>query len=63
MMMGRLWAIRLPMILILKNYTNLAENSVWYSMILSNLIICIVGYLMYRSGIWETKIIKNSTTN
>ncbi|MGB3368463.1 MAG: MATE family efflux transporter [Acidaminobacteraceae bacterium] len=63
MMMGRLWAIRLPMILILKNYTNLAEKSVWYSMIISNLIICIVGYIMYRSGIWEKKIIKNITTN
>lgn len=59
MMMGRLWAIRLPMILILKNYTELAEKSVWYSMILSNLIICIVGYMMYRSGAWEKKIIKS----
>lgn len=59
MMMGRLWALRLPMILILKNYTKLGANSVWYSMILSNLLICIVGYMMYRSGAWETKIIKN----
>lgn len=59
MMMGRLWVLRLPMILILKEYTSLGETSVWYSMIFSNLIICIVGYMMYKSGRWETKVIKS----
>ena len=58
MMMGRLWVLRIPMIVLMKNYTGLAEKSVWYAMILSNLIICMVGYVMYRSGTWENKIIK-----
>lgn len=58
MMMGRLWVLRLPMILLLKNYTNLGEKSVWFSMIFSNLLICIVGLIMYKSGAWQTRVIK-----
>ncbi|BEP28433.1 MATE family efflux transporter [Helicovermis profundi] len=58
MMMGRLWALRIPMIIIFKNYTNLGTNSVWYAMILSNLIICIVGYIIYKTGKWQRKKIK-----
>lgn len=55
---GRLWGLRIPMILIFKTFTDLGTNSVWYSMILSNLVICIIGYGIYKSGIWETKIVK-----
>ncbi len=57
-MMGRLWGLRIPLILIFKNFTNLGTNSVWYAMILSNLIICIIGYGMYMTGRWQKKIIK-----
>ena len=55
MMMGRLWALRIPMIIIFKTYTNLGTNSVWYAMILSNFIICIVGFLIYKTGKWQAK--------
>ena len=55
---GRLWGLRIPMILIFKTFTDLGTNSVWYSMILSNLIICIIGYGIYKSGIWENKVTK-----
>lgn len=60
MMMSRLWLFRLPLILILKNYTNLAENSVWYSMVFSNLITCIIGYIMYKAGSWQKSVIKSN---
>lgn len=55
---GRLWLLRIPMIYIFKNYTNLGTYSVWYAMILSNLIICLIGYGIYKTGIWERKIVK-----
>lgn len=57
-MMGRLWAIRIPMIIFLKTYTNLGSNSVWYAMVLSNLIISIIGFSIYMSGKWEKRVIK-----
>jgi len=55
---GRLWLLRIPLIIIFKNFTNLGTNSVWYAMILSNLIICLIGYAIYKTGTWETKIVK-----
>ncbi|MDP3387781.1 MAG: MATE family efflux transporter [Eubacteriales bacterium] len=59
MMFGRLWAIRIPLILIFKNYTNLAEKSVWYAMVLSNVIICLVGLMIYATGRWQKPVIQN----
>lgn len=59
-MMGRLWLIRIPMILLLKEYTNLGSYCVWYSMVSSNAIICLVGLLLYKSGRWEKKVIKKT---
>ncbi|WP_425448649.1 MATE family efflux transporter [Dethiothermospora halolimnae] len=58
MMAGRLWLLRIPLILIFKNFTDLGTRSVWYAMILSNFIICLIGYGMYLTGKWERKIIK-----
>lgn len=55
---GRLWLLRIPLIILFKTFTDLGTNSVWFAMILSNLIICIIGYGIYKSGIWETKIVK-----
>jgi len=58
-MMGRLWLLRIPMIILFKNYTSWGSKSVWYAMVLSNLFICIIGFFIYLSGKWEKKIIKN----
>lgn len=59
--MGRLWALRIPMILLFKSYTNLAEKSIWYAMILSNVLICLIGLIMYLSGRWQKKIIRGKS--
>ncbi|SFA78140.1 MATE family efflux transporter [Clostridium frigidicarnis] len=58
MEIGRLWFVRLPMILIFKYFTNINEEGIWFAMSFSNLIICIYGYMIYKSGKWERKIIK-----
>ncbi len=55
---GRLWCLRIPLIILFKSFTDLGTNSVWYAMIISNFIICIIGYVIYKSGKWETKITK-----
>lgn len=59
LMTARLWLIRLPLVILFKNYTNLGETSVWYSMIISNFIVCILGYMIYKSGVWEKKRIES----
>lgn len=53
MEIGRLWFIRLPMILLFKHFTNIGSTGIWFSMSFSNLIICIYGYTMYRKGHWK----------
>ncbi len=61
MNMGRLWALRLPMIILFKKYTSLDSSGVWYAMVLSNLLICILGLIIYLSGKWQKEVIKAKT--
>ncbi len=56
--MGRLWALRLPMIFLLKNFTTFGPLGVWYAMVASNFITCVVGLLIYSTGKWQTKVVK-----
>jgi putative MATE family efflux protein len=60
MMMGRLWALRIPMILLFKTYTDFGPNGVWYAMVLSNLLTVLFGLAIYLTGRWEHKVIKKS---
>lgn len=57
LMIGRLWVLRLPMILIMKDFTSLEEKSVWYAIILSNIVICTIGFIGYKAGLWKKKTI------
>lgn len=58
MMMGRLWGIRLPMIIFFKYLTNWGSDGIWYAMNLSNLFICFVGWGIYSTGKWQKKVIR-----
>jgi putative MATE family efflux protein len=57
MAIGRLWCIRLPMILIFKHFSNLGPSGIWFSMSFSNLLICIYGYFIYKTKNWQKKIV------
>ncbi|MBN2259432.1 MAG: MATE family efflux transporter [Clostridiales bacterium] len=59
MMIGRLWLLRIPLILIFKHYSNIGPSSIWYAMIISNFIIVIIGYIMFLNGNWQRKIIQS----
>ena len=58
MEIGRLWFVRLPMILIFKNLTAFGSEGIWFSMSFSNLIICIYGYIIYKKGNWINNLIR-----
>ncbi|MDF2673077.1 MAG: family efflux transporter [Clostridiales bacterium] len=58
MEIGRLWIVRLPMILLFKYLTDIGSTGIWFSMSFSNLIVCIFGYMIYRRGNWENRIIR-----
>ena len=55
MEVGRLWFVRIPMILIFKNFTNMGSTGIWFSMSFSNLIVCVYGFWVYRRGKWKIR--------
>lgn len=58
MEIGRLWFVRLPLILLFKYFTSTGSIGIWFSMSFSNLIVCMYGYWVYRRGKWQRKVIK-----
>jgi Na+-driven multidrug efflux pump len=60
-MASRLWLFRIPLVLILKNYTSFGEKSIWFAMIISNILICIVAFIIYLTGRWQKKVIQDNT--
>ncbi|MEG0899595.1 MAG: MATE family efflux transporter [Oscillospiraceae bacterium] len=46
--LARLWLLRLPLILFFKNFTDFGRSGIWYSMVLSNLIILILGHYFLK---------------
>lgn len=50
--LSRLWLLRIPLILLSKEFTNLGSDGIWYAMLVSNLIVSIIGYFIIRQGKW-----------
>ncbi|HAE41587.1 MAG TPA: MATE family efflux transporter [Clostridiales bacterium] len=59
-MASRLWLFRIPLVIFLKSITELGEKSIWYAMILSNVLICLVAFVVYQSGRWQKKVIQEN---
>lgn len=54
---GRLWVLRIPLIMIFKYFTPLAEKSVWWAMVVSNLLTCVFAFFLYMTGRWKQRIV------
>ncbi len=52
----RLWCLRIPLVIYMRDYTNLGNSGIWYSMLISNFIIVIVGYILYLRLDFKPKI-------
>lgn len=52
MTVGRLWVIRLPMIFAFQHLTDLGANGIWISMLLSNLLTVLYGFVVYKTVDW-----------
>ncbi len=49
----RLWIIRIPMLLIFRELTHMGSTGIWISMLASNFLVNVYGYMMYRQIDWE----------
>ena len=57
MEMGRLWLVRLPLIVLLGRFTNWGSTGIWFSMSFSNVLTCLYGYWVYKTRPWQKSII------
>ncbi len=53
---SRLWIFRFATLFIFSHYFNMAEESVWYSVVASNGLSALVMYIFYKLGWWKGKI-------
>ena len=51
--MIRLWIIRLPLILIFKNFTGYGATGIWLAMAISNVLVSIIAHFIYLQGGWQ----------
>ena len=58
MAIGRLWIIRIPMILVFKHFTNLGPSGIWFSMSFSNFLICVYGFAVYKNKRWQKRMVE-----
>lgn len=58
MEVGRLWFVRLPMILLFKHFSSWGSTGIWFSMSFSNLVVCLYGYWLYKRKKWQKSILK-----
>ncbi len=52
----RLWLIRIPLLLLFKNFTKFGSSGIWYAMLMSNFLIAFVGYFMLRKIDFSPKV-------
>jgi putative MATE family efflux protein len=56
MSMLRLWAFRIPLILLFKEVLHLPSSSLWYAMVISNFAALYVGIILYSKCKFEPKV-------
>jgi Na+-driven multidrug efflux pump len=49
----RLWILRIPLLILLSKYTNWGENSIWYSMFISNTLTAAASVALFYIIPWE----------
>jgi len=53
---ARLWAIRIPLVLFFKNFTDLGRLGIWMAMVISNLVILVLAEILFRKIDFKPKV-------
>ncbi|NKZ29680.1 MATE family efflux transporter [Facklamia miroungae] len=56
MSLGRLWFIRVPIVMYLRYFTDLGSSGIWISMLISNMLIVVWGFYIYRKKDWKSLV-------
>lgn len=49
----RLWLVRIPILLFFREFTDLGSTGIWISMFISNFLVNVLGYYLYRRIDWK----------
>ena len=52
----RLWVLRIPLVILMKSFSDLGPSGIWYAMLFSNLLIIPVAMVMYRRIDYQPKV-------
>jgi putative MATE family efflux protein len=52
----RLWFLRIPLVYFFKEYTELGSTGIWYAMLISNVVIILLGIILYAQVDYKPKI-------
>ncbi|MFH5882049.1 MATE family efflux transporter [Liberiplasma polymorphum] len=52
----RLWGMRIPLVIFMREFTDLGSSGIWYAILISNFLIGIVGYMLYLRIDFKPKI-------
>ena len=55
----RLWVFRIPVIIVLREFTSLGSSAIWICMLLSNILISIVGHFLMKRVDFNKTLIKS----
>jgi len=58
----RLWALRIPVILMFREFTELGPSGIWYAILISNLTMAFIGALFYQKISFEPRVEKLKKT-
>lgn len=57
MAIGRLWLIRIPLILFFAHFTGMGQRGIWIAMNVSNILVVVYGFWIYRTNRWAREVI------
>ena len=60
--MGRLWAVRIPVTLLLTQVWRWGPSGLWWAMNLSNLIAATVAFVWFLRGDWRQSVVRESSS-
>jgi len=52
----RLWILRIPLVFLMKYFTDLGSSGIWYAMLISNLLIIPIAIIMYKKVDYQPKV-------
>ncbi len=52
----RLWILRIPLVIVMREFTTLGSSGIWYAVLISNLLIMVVGFALYKRIDFKPKV-------